>query len=211
MPGGVVKVQVVPDHFSLFTSEHLLALFAVFAFGVAVVALWNERQAQLATFRPVVVDVPVVAGGEWVTWEDHTATGGDLRITIPVRNVGNGPALLFGSWFSLPGGQEAGLVDREVIADGETAHAYIVAAARTSMVKPLQSAVSQSEKYTVTISYFDLTGRRRFQTKLHLVTSAVNPHVASVEKLTITRAKPKKKKDGPGWVPKGNPLTTGRN
>lgn len=202
--GGVVKVQLVPEHFSWITSEHVIAAVAVIAVAVAAAALWNERQAQLATFRPLVVDVPAVAGGEVVTWEDHAATGGDIRITIPVRNVGNGPALLYGSWFSPPGGQAAGMVDREVIAVSETAHVYIVAAAGTSMVRPLQEAVAQNGTYRATVSYYDLS-RRRFQTIFHFVTSAVNPHVATVERLVITKAKQKRNKLGsvsPGGCPR---------
>jgi len=159
-------------------------------------AITQEKESLQAAFRPVIVDVPLGLYMEpsktnynpddlgAIHWRNEP--DGVVRLTVPVRNVGPGPAFVYGSWVSAVTADSKAEIDHQVIPPNEIAVISIETRRPTTMRKALEEALKPGGSYAVTLSYLDLSGTRRFQSIIHLATKD-NPLRATVEWIDVHR------------------------
>ena len=177
------------------TTEHgllvanlVLASVAVLSILSSRASLSQEREALQASVRPVIVDVPmgVYMTGEKRMGKYRTASSDrglivfarvhdeSLFLSVPIRNIGAGPAFVDQAWLGMPKAGTVVNVDHQVIPANELAEVWIELPKSSHLHESLGKAHLSGE-YWVRVNYFDLSGRQRFQTVIQIVTKASGP------------------------------------
>jgi hypothetical protein len=148
--------------------------------------LEQERRALLASVRPLLVDVPL---GAFLRGDRQTGTYGhdqgsvtwirDLRLqsyrlSVPIRNIGNGPAFIRQTLFATgPTQVFEGKVDRRVLAADELGNALLNVTQAEPNHSVMDAAFQQAVGHiAVGVKYSDLSGDQRWQSVLHVVRTA---------------------------------------
>jgi hypothetical protein len=146
--------------------------------------LKQSRQAQAASVRPIISYVlqdNVTDGealeeaadqGKKVTFDgrDHVIVLDEpdhIRITVPIRNVGPGPAFLKDASFNAGESEIPALLQADVLLTGESTRFWIESAAAEPNFSTLRETIPGT--FTIKITYADAFGQQHAQAQIRVV------------------------------------------
>lgn len=191
--GMMVATNLVTTEHGLLLANFVLAAVAAWSAWLSRRGLRQERQAIQGTTRPVIVDVPLRLYMREVSTRMDEPDMGKIRwfrptspvsiqLTVPVRNIGAGPAFVWGSWFGAPGYDHVADVDHQVIPADELAVISIEVDTSSTLYPAMARASEEGGMFSVTLSYTDL-GKQHYQSVVRMMTASPpgNADVLNVE------------------------------
>jgi hypothetical protein len=153
------------------------------------------REALEAETQPLITDVPRGLFTEEIEWHNSDGATSMKRrdrselsvgtsgpepissVSVPVRNVGNGPARMGDVTFVSSGGEPArGSVANPVLPPGELTHVGLAAGPDDAGVAVAESIAMAYEDFGVVIAYADASGHPREAVRLQ-ITNGQHPRV----------------------------------
>jgi hypothetical protein len=169
--------------------------------------LEQEREALLASVRPLVVDVPLGAFVDYRTAQEidqgavRSLLGGDgsIILHVPIRNVGVGPAFLRTAMLlPRPGTILIATTTGNVLPTNELGAVDILASVSDEAF-PIVKASRLAGSLVIAVDYADLGGQQRTRTLLHL--GQTSNETAPVTQVQLFRCDEK-------WVRESEPIVS---
>lgn len=155
-----------------------------------------DRQASIASetlaasWRPFLVEVPLrtymresVASFDAdrgaVTY--HQKSDGTILLSVPLRNIGSGPAILLESMLrARDQAARSESASNSIVAPGELTRVYFDLAPSNANQSELRAAVAAGEEWDVEVDYLDQVGTKGWQTTLHMKTGPRGSWIVAV-------------------------------